>query len=147
MSFPLTGFTFDHPAGFRVQDMTVGFVTGLPTGGASPSLIVQTRPARQGATADTIAAEMLGELLQTIPGMAQGTKGEIAFDDGAKGAILSYTMASTKGPLRQYFVLRVDDGRVCTATLTAPEDVPDATAKALMKCLTSIRPAPREELA
>lgn len=64
---------------------------------------------------------MLGEPLQTVAGMAQGSKGAITFDDEATGALLSYTLASSKGPLHQYFVLRVHDGRVATATGLARE--------------------------
>jgi hypothetical protein len=142
MPFAVTGFSIEPPQGFRAQDMTVSFVTGLPDTGPSPSLIVQSKPVPAGATVDKVAAETLGELLQTIPGMAQGTKGEIAFDDGARGVLLAYTMRTGKGELRQYFAMRVDNGRVCTATVTAPVDgLTEATGQALIKCLKSIRPA------
>jgi hypothetical protein len=141
MPFPVTGFSIEPPPGFRTQDMTVSFVTGLPDTGPSPSLIVQSRPAVPGATLDEVAAQTLGELLQTIPGMAQGTKGSITFDDGGKGILLSYTMRTGKGELRQYFVLRLEKGRICTATLTAPVDgLTEAVGQALIKCLKSIRP-------
>jgi hypothetical protein len=142
MAFGMNGFTIDQPAGFRVQDMTVSFVTGLPDTGPSPSLIVQSKPVPQGKTVDEIAAETLAELLQSIPGMAQGTKSNLTFDDGGRGVLLSYTMRTKRAELRQYFVLRVDNGRLCTATLTAPVDaITDTLAQSLMKCLKSIRPA------
>jgi hypothetical protein len=136
------GFRIEPPISFRVQDTSVGFVTGMPSGTASPSLVVQTKPARTGATVDAVAAELLAELLQTIPGMAQGSKGELTFDDGVKGVILSYSMQSGRGELRQYFVVRVSDARVCTAVLTVPvKGLNDAVAQSMMKCLKSIRPA------
>ena len=141
MSTSIEGFVFDQPPGFRTQDVTIAMTTGLPDTGPSPSLIVQSRPARAGADIETIAAETLAELLQTIPGMIQGTKGQITFDDGGKGMMLSYTMSSGKGPLRQYFVMRIHQGRVCTATLTAPlTSLSEGAAASMMKCLSSIRP-------
>ncbi len=142
MPIVVEGFAFDKPPEFRTQEVTIGLITGLPDTGPSASLIVQSRPTRAGATVETVAAETLGELLQTIPGMIAGTKGEITFDDGEKGVILSYTLASGKGELRQYFVMRVHQGRVCTATLTAPvSSLNAASAVSMMKCLSSIRPA------
>ena|SRR5438874_13797616 len=98
MSIVVEGFAFDKPAEFRTQEVTIGLTTGLPDTGPSPSLIVQSRPARAGADVATVGAEILAELLQTIPGMLQGSKGEITFDDGAKGIILSYTLSSGRGP-------------------------------------------------
>jgi hypothetical protein len=143
LQFPSGGFRIEAPPEFRVQETSVGLVTGLPDRGASPSLIVQTRPARAGATVDGVAAELLAELLQTVPGMAQGSKGTITFDDGAQGVILSYGMHSGRGDLRQYFVVRLSEGRVCTAILTVPASgLNDAAAQSMMQCLKSIRPAP-----
>jgi hypothetical protein len=137
--FASGGFHLEPPPGFRVQETSVSFVTGLPDRGASPSLIVQTRPSRTGATVEGVASELLAELLQTIPGMAQGSKGEITFDDGAKGVILSYGMHTGRGELRQYFVIRLNEGRICTALLTVPvEGVSDAAAHSMMRCLKSI---------
>jgi hypothetical protein len=141
MPIAVEGFTFDKPPEFRTEEVTIGLAAGLPGGGVSPSLIVQSRPAKPGATAELVAAEILGELLQSMPGMKHGAKGEITFDDGAKGSLLSYTISSAKGELRQYFVLRVHEGRVCSATLTTPvADFNEVAAKSMMKCLTSIRP-------
>lgn len=141
MEYPLEGFKLDLPQGYRVHDVTVSFITGMPDRGPSPSLIVQSKPAVPGATLETVAAEILGELLQTIPGMAQGSKGALDFDDGGKGMLLSYSMPSGRGELRQYFALRLANGRVCTATLTAPvAGLNEASAKAIISCLKSIRP-------
>jgi hypothetical protein len=142
MPIAVEGFTFDKPPEFRTEEVTIGLVAGLPDSGASPSLIVQSRPARPGATAELVAAEILGELLQSMPGMKNGSKGEITFDDGGTGSVVSYTITSGKGELRQYFVLRVHQGRVCTATLTTPvAHLNDAVAQSMMKCLSSIRPS------
>jgi hypothetical protein len=141
MEYPVEGFALDLPAGYRVHDVTVSFITGMPDRGPSPSLIVQSKPARPGLTLETAAAETLAELLQTIPGMAQGSKGELTFDDGGKGILLSYSMPSGRGELRQYFALRLVNGRLCTATLTAPvAGLSEAAAKAMIACLKSIKP-------
>lgn len=141
MPIVVEGFTFDKPPEFRTEEVTIGLASGLPGAGVSPSLIVQSRPAKPGATAELVAAEILGELLQSMPGMKNGSKGEITFDDGGVGSLVSYTINSAKGELRQYFVLRVHQGRVCTATLTTPvADLNEAAAKSMMKCLSSIRP-------
>jgi hypothetical protein len=141
MEYPLEGFALDLPQGYRVHEVTVSFLTGMPVGGPSPSLIVQSKPARPGVTLDTLAAETLAELLQTIPGMAQGSKGELVFNDGGKGVLLSYSMPSGRGELRQYFAMRLVNGRLCTATLTAPvATLSEASAKAMIACLKSIKP-------
>ena len=138
----IEGFAFETPTDFRVEEVTMGLSGGMPDGGTSPSLIVQSKLARPGATAEIVAAEVLGELLQTMPGMKNGTKAELTFDDGVTGVVLAYAVTSSKGELRQYFAFRVDNGRVCTATLTAPTaTMSPASATTLMKCLTSIRPA------
>ena len=138
----IEGFTFSPPSTFRVEEVTMGMSGGLPgKGGVSPSLIVQTKPARAGATLDELAAEVLGELLQTMPSMKDGTKGEITFDDGEKGVVLSYALVSSKGEFRQYFVMRLSPRRLCTATLTVPTaELTPAVASSMMNLLTSIAP-------
>lgn len=139
----IEGFRFTPPPDFRVQEVSMGLSGGMPgAGGVSPSLIVQTKPARAGASLDTLAAEVLAELLQTMPSMKNGTKGDLTFDDGGRGVVLSYGIATSKGELRQYFVLRLDNGRLCTATLTVPDTTMSPSVVGnLMKCLTSISPA------
>jgi len=139
----IEGFTFTPPSTFRVEDVTMGMSGGLPgKGGVSPSLIIQSRPARAGATLDQHASEVLAELLQTMPSMKDGTKGELTFDDGEKGVVLSYGITSSKGELRQYFVLRLSPKRLCTATLTVPTaDLTPTAVAGLMSLLTSITPA------
>src|SRR5689334_11655203 len=62
----VAGHSFEPPAGFRTEEMTVGLRLGLPGKGQSPSLVVQSRAARPGASLETLAAETMTELAQSV---------------------------------------------------------------------------------
>lgn len=137
----IEGFDFPPPAGFRTEDVTVAYRQGLPGTGPSASLIVQSKPARAGASLGDFASETLSELAQTVPKMKNASKAEFAFDDGGKGIILAYSLQAQTGELRQYFVLRLEKGRLCTITLTVPNDkLTEASAKTLMNAIAKVKP-------
>lgn len=137
----LNGFTFDPPAGFRTEELTVGLRMG--TGNRpGPSFIIQSKPAREGATLDTIAAETLVELVQTIPDMKAPSKTEFTFADGGTGVVLAYNFTSKSGDLRQYFVLRLHQGRLCTVALTLPSSaLTESNARTFMAAIASLKPS------
>lgn len=135
-------FQFDAPPGFRTEDVTMGMRLPNFGTGVAPSIIMQSKPARPGATLEALAGETLAELTQTVPNMKQGSHAELAFDDGGKGVVLSYGLTTGHGELRQYFVLRLHEGQLCTATLTVPTTgLTEGSAMQFMKALTSIRPS------
>lgn len=141
MSINLEGFVFDPPPGFRTEELTLGMRLGGASG-PSPSLMAQTRPARPGATLDQLATETLVELSQTLGELKASSRAELTFADGAVGIVLSLTLTTQKGDMRQYFAIRLDKGRVCTLTLTVPASaLNDANARAYMNAIASVRPS------
>jgi hypothetical protein len=139
------GFAIDPPPDFRTEEMTIGLrQAALPGMTSSPSLIIQSKRARQGATLEQIATETLVELGQTLRGMKNVTRSELIFADGGSGAVLSYDWTTATGDMRQYFVLRLNGDRVCSVTLTARRDsVTAESAAPIMQTIASLRLAPR----
>ncbi len=138
----VAGHTFEPPAGFRTEEMTVGLRLGLPGAGPAPSFVVQSRPARAGASLETLAAETMTELAQSVANMKNLVRAELKFDDGKSGAVLAYDFPTQTGQLRQYFVLRLDAGRLCTITLTLPSSaLTEGNAAAYVKSIASVRPS------
>ncbi len=135
------GFSFEPPDGFRTEEMTVGMRMGPPGNHPAPSLIVQSKPAREGASIATLAAEVLGELTQTVPKMKGPSKTEFTFNDGGTGIVLAYNFTAKTGELRQYFALRLHQGRLCSVALTLPASaLTEANAKSFMQAIASVRP-------
>lgn len=135
------GFEFAAPPGFRTEEMTVGYRMGLPGSGPGPSIIVQSKPARTGAKLETLAAETMTELTQTIAHLKNLVRAELKFDDGGTGVLLTYEFPTQTGQLRQYFVLRLHGGRLCTVTLTLPSaSLTESNAKTFMQAIASIKP-------
>ncbi len=138
----VAGFSFDPPAGFRTEEMTVGLRMGPPGNRVAPSLIVHSKQAREGATLETLAAETLVELVQTVPNMKSPSKTEFTFADGGTGVVLSYNFTAKTGDLRQYFVLRLHQGKLCSVTLTIPGSaLNEGNAKSFMDAIASVQPS------
>jgi hypothetical protein len=135
------GFSFEPPAGFRIEEMTVGLKMGPAGNRVAPSLMVQSKLAREGSTLETLAAETLVELVQTVPNMKSPSKTEFTFADGGSGVVLAYNFTAKTGELRQYFVLRVHQGKLCSVTLTLPaSSVNEGNAKSFMDAIASVKP-------
>ncbi len=138
----IEGFQFQPPAGFRTEEVTMAFRMGLPGSGPSPSLIVQSKPARQGAKLPELAAEILTELAQSVPKMRNASKAEFTFGDGGVGVLLAYNFDTQTGELRQYFALRLDNGRLCTVTVTVPtKSLNESSAKTMLSAIASVKPS------
>ena len=136
------GFTFDPPAGFRTEEMTVGMRMGPPGNPVAPSIIVQTRLAREGASLDVLAAETLMELVQTVPNMVKPSKTEFTFADGGSGIVLAYNFTAKTGDFRQYFALRLHGGKLCSLALTMPTSaITESNARSFMDAISSMKPA------
>jgi hypothetical protein len=134
------GFAFDPPMGFRTEEMTVGLRMGDGNTPA-PSLIVQSKPARAGATLETIGAEVLAELAQTVGKMKVPSLTEFTFADGGAGLVISYNFSTHTGELRQYYALRLHAGRLCTVALTLPSSaLTESNARTFMQAIASVRP-------
>ena len=134
------GFTFTPPAGFRTEEQTIAL--RMIVDGPAPSFLIQTKPARPGVTIEELAAPTLSELTQTIPGMKGGSKSEFTFADGGAGIVLAYTFPTAAGELRQYFVLRLHQQRLCTITLTLPQSsLTEGNARQFMAAISSLTPA------
>jgi hypothetical protein len=135
------GFALQPPDGFEVEEMTVALRMGAGSTPA-PSLIVQSKPARAGATLGDLASETFAELVQTVPKMSKASRSEFTFADGASGIVIAYNFTAQTGELRQYFVLRLDRGRLCAVTLTVPTQALNETnATAFMAAIASVRPS------
>ncbi len=136
----LEGFGFDPPAGFRTEEVTIGLRMGLPGSGPQPSLMVQSKAARQGVSLETLVSETMTELAQTVANIKNLTNGAMTFADGGKGAVLAYNFPTHVGDMRQYFVMRVDGGRQCNITLTLPQAaLTDSNAASFMKAIASLK--------
>lgn len=140
----LDGFSFQPPAGFRTEEQTIAM--RLPFAnqglGPSPSLIVQTRLTRPGATVKDLAAQTFTELASNVPKMKQASQAEFAFNDGGLGMVLAYSFPTQTGELRQYFVLRLQGDRLCTITLTVPTSaLTESSAKSYLNAIASVVPA------
>jgi hypothetical protein len=139
-SLTLEGFGIDTPPGFRTEEVTIGLRMGLPGGGPQPSLMVQSKAARQGASLETLVSETMTELAQTVANIKGLTSGAITFADGGTGAVLAYTFPTHVGEMRQYFVMRLAGERLCNVTLTVPQaSLTDANASTFMKAITSLK--------
>ena len=136
----LEGFGFEPPAGFRTEEVTVGLRFGLPGAGPGPSFILQSKAARAGAKFEELVQETMVELAQTVGQLKNLSNSEITFDDGGKGAVLAYDFPSHAGQLRQYFVMRMEKGRLCNVTLTLPQSaLTPGNAANFMKAITSLK--------
>lgn len=134
------GFTFSPPPGFRTEEQTIAL--RMPAPGPAPSLVVQTRPAKPNAKLEELAGQVFAELSQTIPGMKGASRTPFTFTDGGEGVVLAYNFPASTGELRQYFVLRLHQQRLCTVTLTLPaSSLTESNARAFMSSLASLTPA------
>lgn len=135
------GFSFEPPVGFRTEETTVGMRMGSPGDGVSPSLVVQSKQARAGATLEMLAAEALLQLAQSVPNMKGPSTTAFTFADGGMGVVLSYSFTGNSGDLRQYSVLRLHEGKLCSVTLTLPPSAHNASnAHSLMAAIASVKP-------
>ncbi|MFT3713667.1 MAG: DcrB-related protein [Archangium sp.] len=136
----LEGFAFEPPAGFRTEEVTYGLRFGLPGSGPGPSFMLQSKPARAGATLSELASETMVELAQTIGQLKNLTNSELSFTDGGKGAVLAYNFPTHAGEMRQYFVMRLEKGRLCNITLTLPQSaLTESNAANFMKAIASLK--------
>ena len=134
------GFTFTPSQGFRTEEQTIAL--RMIVDGPAPSFLIQTKPARAGVSIEEIAAQTLSELTQTIPGMKGASRGEFTFADGGSGIVLAYNFPTAAGELRQYFVLRLNQQRLCTITLTLPQSsLTEGNARLFMAAIASVTPA------
>jgi hypothetical protein len=119
-----------------------------------PNLILQSRLARPGAELAILAGEYMAELAQSVGGMKDLTSVPFGFDDGVTGILLAYDFpvpapgaahaAGAKGApasvMRQYHVLRLDDGRLTTVTLTVgTADLTPALGESYLRALASAK--------
>lgn len=136
----LEGFGFDPPPGFRTEEVTIGLRMGLPGSGPQPSLMVQSRAAREGVTLEALVTETMTELAQTVANIKNLTSGAMTFADGGSGAVLAYSFPTQVGELRQYFVMRLERGRQCNITLTLPQaSLTESNAASFMKAIASLK--------
>lgn len=136
----LEGFGIDSPPGFRTEEITVGLKLGLPNSGPQPSMMVQSKAAREGATLEALVSETMSELAQSIANLKNLSNGSITFADGGTGAVLAYSFPTHAGEMRQYFVMRLERGRLCNLTLTLPPgSANEATAATFMKSISSLK--------
>ena len=134
------GFTIDPPSDFQLEAMTVGLRQQATPGGPTTSLIIQSKPARSGATLAELATETEAELTQSLSGMKNLARFEMTFADGGEGAVISYDWTNAGVEMRQYFVLRLNGDRLCSLAITAIRDaVTAASAGSLMKTIASLR--------
>lgn len=134
------GFTFTPPAGFRTEEQTIAL--RMVVDGPAPSLIVQSKPARKGATLEELAGQTFSELSQTVVGMKGASRTEFTFADGGTGIVIAYNFPTAAGELRQYFVLRLHEQRLCSVTLTLPSSsLTEGNARLFMTAIASITPA------
>lgn len=140
MTIAVEGFGFEPPPSFRTEEVTIGMRMGLPSAGPQPSLMVQSKVARSGATLEALVSETMTELAQTVANLKGLTTGVITFDDGGTGAVLAYSFPTHAGEMRQYFVMRLENGRLCNLTLTLPPSaVSESSAATFMKALSSLK--------
>lgn len=136
----LAGFQFDAPSGFRTEEVTVGLRFGLPGSGPAPSFIVQSKAARAGAKFEELVSETMVELAHTVSKLRNLTNSEITFADGGKGAVLAYDFPTGAGEMRQYFVMRLHQGRLANVTLTLPQSaLTESNAQSFMKAISSLK--------
>ena len=136
----IEGFTFTPPAGFRTEEQTIAL--RMVVNGPAPSLIVQSKPARPETSLEELAGQTFSELSQTIPGMKSTSRTEFTFADGGTGIVLAYNFPTATGELRQYFVLRLHQQRLCTITLTLPSSsLTEGNARLFMSAIASLTPA------
>jgi hypothetical protein len=138
----LEGFAFEPPAGFRTEEVTYGLRFGMPGAGPGPSFMLQSKSARAGAKFEELVQETMVELAQTIGQLKGLSNSEINFTDGGKGAVLAYSFPTHAGEMRQYFVMRLEKGRLCNITLTVPASaLTEASAANFMKAIASLKVA------
>lgn len=146
----IDGIVFEPPAGFEPSETLITLATAAAPappaaggGGARPvrpNLIVQNRAARPGADLGVLAGEYMAELSQSVGGLKDMTSVPFGFDDGTSGILLAYDFPVPKpgGEMRQYHVLRMDDGRLTTMTLTVGKaDLTPALGESYLRALAS----------
>lgn len=136
----IEGFSMQKPQELALQDVTQAF--RVPVDGPSIGLVVQSKLARAGATLEVLAGEALAELAVSLPSVKNATKSPMTFDDGGVGVVLSFWMPSKVGELRQYYVMRLDNGRLCTVSLTIPKPaLTEGNAQRYMEMISSLKAA------
>jgi hypothetical protein len=139
MHLSASGFSLEAPPGYFVEETTLA-VRAAVRNGPSPSLIVNSKPVRAGATVEMLATEIVAELSQTLGEMKVPAMSEFTFEDGHKGIVISHGLTTQKGSLRQYFALRLSGQQLATITLTVPEPaLNEGSAPIFMKCLASLK--------
>jgi hypothetical protein len=135
------GFTFDAPPGFRTETVTVSMRMATPGANVSPSLVIQSKRAREGATLNDLAVEAIADVAQSVPNIKNASQAPFEFADGGAGVLLSYSVSTHKGELRQYFAMRLDHGRLCCITLTVPTaNLTAGSAQLFVKAIQSVKP-------
>ncbi len=138
----LIGFRFEPPAGFIAEESTFGYRPALTKGGSGPSFLVQSRPARAGASLEELTTEILTELAQTLPNLKNASQSEFVFADGGSGVVLAYNFTTKTGELRQYHALRLNQNRLASVLLTVPvSQLNDSNAKGFLAAIASLQAA------
>jgi hypothetical protein len=134
---------FEPPAGFSPDETMISLRAPTVGTAPSPSLVAHSKTARKGASLEELVGEMTAELVQGVSGLKDLTTAEFTFDDASTGVLIAYNLPVATGVLlRQYHVLRLDDDRLTTLTLTVPvQGVTEAQSELYVKSLASIRKA------
>jgi hypothetical protein len=137
------GFSFEPPPGFKTETTTLSMRMGIAGSAITPSLVIQSKRAHEGATLNDLAVQTITELAQSVPNIKNASQAQFEFADGGSGILLSYSVGTHKGELRQYFAMRLEHGRLCTVTLTVPAaNLSPGTAQMFVKSIASIKPGP-----
>jgi hypothetical protein len=113
---------------------------GGPVFEVRPNLIAQRKRVPAGKELGTLVAAIVADLVRHVEGISKVETTEFAFDDGARGFLLKYTLpgvASTK--LAQLEAARLDGDVLTTLVLTLDAQNAEATMAPYLKCLASTR--------
>lgn len=137
MAITIEGFTMQQPRELQLQDVTQAY--RVPVDGPAIGMVVQSKVARAGATLEMLAGETLAELAVSLPAVKDVNKSPMTFNDGGAGIVLSFWMPSKVGELRQYYVMRLDNGRLCSVSLTIPRPaLTEGNAQRYMEMIASL---------
>jgi hypothetical protein len=142
--------SFDPPLGFATEEHVVALKLDPPPGlrdpralhkvtVVRPSLIIHAKKTDQ--TIEKLSADMLTELAHSVSSMDGLSTGSFVFKDGAIGFVAAFNFKATSNlTLRQFHVLRLDDGRATAATLTLGAESPEAQQNEYLQAVASIVP-------
>jgi hypothetical protein len=138
----IEGFEFDCPPGFTTESATVAMRMRVPGVDVVPSLVIQSRAAPPGVKLSDLAISAINQIARSVQNIKDPSHGQINFDDGAEGVLLSYGVRTERGEVHQYYALRLEGERYCTLAMTFPTaNLKPATHQLIVKAIASIRPA------